>query len=328
MAIRLTDLLERIPPETEKVVEQTRQRFNQSVRMILRDETRLHLSKMATGHDGEERESRAVRVFVNPGIPAELEEMSFDENHWLAIELAPLKGLLEFAYETMIELSEPIARLETNPEFEKSFPEAHNTVCSMRDLATDLLSKVGTFDILKKIFAIHEDVLGLYSYRVFSENGTVANDQNPQNVRCDLYWAVIGLVSKVLGVSVEALTVKVLAHELAHAYTHIGMDADGKSWAAHAFSKTERGLKEGLAQYYTVRVLDRLARQLPTAKDAYEKLLPHQASEYHTHVSWLDRYQPEEVRDAMLATRRKGVGTVDGFNAALEEARKRLRREN
>lgn len=327
MAIRFTDVLKRISPGTEKVVEHSRRRFNQSIRMILRDESRLHLTKMAIGNEGEERESRAVRVFVTPGMPDELEGMEFEDSLWLAIELAPLKGLLEAAQQTMIELSDPIERLAKTPEFEKLFPESDYAVWGMRDLTTDLLAEAAKFDLLQKIFAIKGDVLGLYSYRVPIQSGAVSADDSPKNVRCDLYWGVIGLVSKMLGVPVEALTVKVLAHELAHAYTHIGADADGMSWGARAFARTERGLKEGLAQYYTVRILDRLDRQIPAARIAYEKLLPHQPPEYHTHVSWLKDYLPEEVRDAMLTTRRQGIGTVAGFNTALTESRKRLRGE-
>lgn len=42
MPIRITELLRRVEPETERIVTETRQRFNQSVRRHLRDETRLH----------------------------------------------------------------------------------------------------------------------------------------------------------------------------------------------------------------------------------------------------------------------------------------------
>ena len=50
----------------------------------------------------------------------------------------------------------------------------------------------------------------------------------------------------------------VLTHELAHAYTQLGADIDGRRWAAASFAKAETELKEGLAQYYTERVLRRV----------------------------------------------------------------------
>ena len=62
MAISLTELLDRVAPETGSIVEKARQRFNQSVRQVLRVETRLRLNNAATTGNGEEREVRAFRV--------------------------------------------------------------------------------------------------------------------------------------------------------------------------------------------------------------------------------------------------------------------------
>jgi len=74
MPIRITDLLRKVEPETERVVMETRQRFNQAVRRHLRDETRLHLT--SGGERGDEKDVRAVRVAVTAGIPEELEGQS------------------------------------------------------------------------------------------------------------------------------------------------------------------------------------------------------------------------------------------------------------
>jgi hypothetical protein len=65
-------------------------------------------------------------------------------------------------------------------------------------------------------------------------------------------------------------------------------------WAAEAFAKSEHGLKEGLAQYYTARVCDRMAPSSPEAKLAYDELLKHQPKPYLTHVPWLTKHKPEE----------------------------------
>jgi molybdopterin-biosynthesis enzyme MoeA-like protein len=325
MTIPLSALLKRVAPETELIVEKTRHRFNQAVRQVLRAETRLQLNNLSSGDNGEEREVRAVRVFVTPGMPEELKPMQFEDSLWIAIELAPLRGALEMAQCAMNELSNPISQLMNNKEFAERYPESDYAIWSMHDLAAKLLEEAEKFDFLKRVFGVNEDVLGRYSFRR-SQISSFAEDEPLPNVRVDLYWGVIGLVAKVLGVSVEALTVKVLAHELAHAYTHVGADADGKRWDANWFVDADRELKEGLAQYYTVRVLDRLDRQIPEAREAYEKLLPHQPKCYHTHVDWLIGYKPEEVRDAMLTVRRGPEGTLSEFNAALGVARKRLRK--
>lgn len=44
MRICITDLLRKVEPETERVVTDTWQHFNRTVRRQLRDETRLHLT--------------------------------------------------------------------------------------------------------------------------------------------------------------------------------------------------------------------------------------------------------------------------------------------
>ena len=110
-----------------------------------------------------------------------------------------------------------------------------------------------------------------------------------------------------------------------HAYTHVGADADGRRWGTTAFQRTDRALLEGLAQYYTCRVLERLSKLAPGAMDAYEKLLPHQPAIYRTHLSWLEHYSPEEVRDAMLTVRCQGAGSLSEFQSLLNEARAKRR---
>jgi len=89
---------------------------------------------------------------------------------------------------------------------------------------------------MERIFDIREDVLGAYYFRI-------------PEIR--LYWVVIGIVARAIGVSVEALTVVVLAHELAHAYTHLGHDIDNERWETERFARTELDIVEGLAQFYT-----------------------------------------------------------------------------
>ena len=94
---------------------------------------------------------------------------------------------------------------------------------------------------------------------------------------------MIGLIAQILGLDTEDLTVIVLAHELAHAYTHRAQDIDGKAWDTTGFAKSGHDLKEGLAQYYTAQVCDRLAASAPNVKIAYETLLRFQPPAYHTH---------------------------------------------
>lgn len=64
---------------------------------------------------------------------------------------------------------------------------------------------------------------------------------------------MVGLFAQVLGAPLEPVTAVVLAHELAHAYTHAGLDIDGVRWEASDFRRSELAIVEGLAQYYAER---------------------------------------------------------------------------
>jgi hypothetical protein len=83
-----------------------------------------------------------------------------------------------------------------------------------------------------------------------------------------LYWMVIGLVAGVLGISVESLTVVVAAHELAHAYTHLGRDIDGKRWDTEEFARADLNIVEGIAQFYTEVVSRKLEPRNPAVLPA------------------------------------------------------------
>jgi hypothetical protein len=128
-----------------------------------------------------------------------------------------------------------------------------------------------------------------------------------------------------MGVNVKDLSVIVLGHELGHAYNHLGADIDGLRWASDGFAASEHALKEGLAQYYTHRVLQRPAIQYPHAKDVFAMLAQKQPPAYRSHESWVKDFKPEEVRFAMIEARRKCKAKLADFHAGLASAKKQLR---
>ena len=73
----------------------------------------------------------------------------------------------------------------------------------------------------------------------------------------------------------------VLAHELGHAYTHLGGDVDGTCWDTDAFAATNVHVVEGLAQSYTERVVNGLNKDHPGAKIAFEALLKKRIAALH-----------------------------------------------
>lgn len=64
--------------------------------------------------------------------------------------------------------------------------------------------------------------------------------------------------ARVLDVTVEGLTVAVFAHELVHAYTHLGNDHDVQQWETKAFADADNKIVEGLAQFYTATISSKI----------------------------------------------------------------------
>ena len=263
-----------------------------------------------------------MKIQLVPGVPVELEKVEFADEKWLAILLAPWRSTLTTLRAGSNEIGgKLLPELFAQENQSERFPEIDRDLRAVEDFAESLLRDAAAFDLVTEIHAIDEDILGRYSFKISPYTNEVAD------ARIDLYWGVIGLVARALGVTVEGLTEKVLAHELAHAYTHLGADIDGERWDSQHFVKAARGLKEGLAQYYTGRIVERIQRQFPDAEHAYKTLLPHQPDEYRTHNTWVEAGRtPEEVRLAMISLRRKGLGTIEDFAGALENGASRLRK--
>jgi len=327
MAIRLDQLLKMIPADTEDRVDRTRERINTTAREAMRRETGLLLNRR-DGKDSNKRkqDNISVPVKLRAGLPAPLRDVSFEDEHWLAVMVSPFRSYLVESDRGLEGLAELIAVLLTDERGQSMLNGREAHVPPIRDLVKELRAHVDRFDPVKRILEVDEDVLGCYRYRLPSEGMIFSTD--PFKGSIELYWGVIGLVAGMLGVSIESLTAVVLAHEIAHAYTHLGADIDCERWASIGFSRSDHALKEGLAQYYTHLVGDRLDVQVQGTFATYEQLLEHQPDAYKTHSLWVTKFTPEEIRLAMLEVRRTGTGTCKDFDAALRNARQRLRRNN
>ncbi|MFM8359773.1 MAG: hypothetical protein ACKOET_14610 [Verrucomicrobiota bacterium] len=128
---------------------------------------------------------------------------------------------------------------------------------------------------------------------------------------------MITLAAEWLGCEVEALTLVAMVHELAHGYTQLGADIDGRRWPAREYLPAEPALVEGLAQYYTERTLGRLRRDCPGALRVFLAMLPRQPPSYRVHARWISDHSPEAVRQSMLEVRRGREGTLGAFEARL-----------
>jgi hypothetical protein len=314
----LDKLLEQIPEDTEKRVERTRDRLNQHIREALRQETGLRFRRAVEETAGDVVN---VRINVRPGLPEALRPRELKPEERLAAFLAPWRHTLKNLRAFSRDASQMVAQLREDPETAK-LVDRGDFLSEAGDFADRLLQLADGFNCARWILEIDKDVLGTYNYSVPNANRFLPAREFAY---IDLYWAVIGLMARVLGGSVEDLTAVVLAHELAHAYTHRGYDIDGDSWSSVDFAKSDHALKEGLAQYYTSQVCERIERQAPAARNAYAALLEHQPDAYQTHLPWLEVKRPEEIRLAMLQTRRNGPGRLSDFVHFLTDASQNLR---
>ena len=167
------------------------------------------------------------------------------------------------------------------------------------------LAKLDELEAVNKVVGINEDVLGAYFFRVPEIN---------------LYWVVIGITARALGVSPEALTIVVLAHELAHAYTHLGRDIDDERWHVEEFARTDLEIVEGLAQFYTQVLCRRLEQRMPAALEAYQELLKRQSGPYQAHQQWIegDERAGEVIRVSMIECRTKRIRASEEFTEAVK----------
>ena len=107
--------------------------------------------------------------------------------------------------------------------------------------------------------------------------------------------------------------------KLAHAYTHLGKDIDGKRWNTRRFASADLRIVEGLAQFYTQVVCKKLQARFPAALSAYEALLQHQPEPYKVQEGWAKEHehQGEIIRFTMVHARNTGVEEYQNFCSFL-----------
>jgi hypothetical protein len=332
--MRLAELLPRLPQDTQSRVEAARQRWNSAIREELRQETGLRLVRGGMGHTRRRlgQDLVPVPVRLREGLPTPLEKIELTSQEAGALIISRWRPDLMALRAGSAGVEQMLRAIRSQPDAQALVGPATVPLGPPRELAERVLALLDQHNPLGRLLAVENDVLGVYRYPAPKQaglpqvDGTVPEMTVP-DVSIELYWAVIGLFAPALGTSVEALAMVVLAHELAHAYTHVGADIDGQRWPTVAFAMAERALKEGLAQHYTERVCHRLDGQYPEALQAYEALLKRQSGPYLTHRAgrWAADYQPEDLRLAVIATRRQAVQSVEAFRTALGRARSHLR---
>lgn len=289
--------LDQVSPGIRETVERTYKQWNTILRDYLRTETGLRL---AVGGD-----SQSVPIKVDSGMPPRFVEVmrQFEGVEWLLLNRPAVAEAAEGT-----RFMESCADVALAAWGDEAGPAVANDIRRVRETAINWLRKLDERNAVKQIIGIEEDVLGAYFFRI------------PQ-IR--LYWVVIGITARTLGVAVEALTIVVLAHELAHAYTHLGRDIDNERWDTGHFAGSDLDIVEGLAQFYTKVICTRLQDRMPAALQAYEALLKEQSGPYRAHLNWVesDERGGEIVRVSMIECRSRGITASSNFCEAIKRYR-------
>lgn len=286
-------------PELKQQVKRALKRWNPQIRETLRNETGLKFSGNNIGEN--------VSVKVVDGYPLPFREIIQRYDHPELWKLIVNRNLLETT-KAGIKLIED--QYEEIKNVIQSTP-TRNEIGNIKSFLDKLLKVIQVKELDEQILKTRMDILGSYFFRV---------------PVIFLYWQVIGFFSLRYGISSDALTAVVLTHELAHAYTHIGKDIDKKDWNTEAFAQTDLYVVEGLAQFYTEIVSEKLMDRYPQVNEAYEKLLQRQSGPYLEHKQWLQNKNRigEVIRLALLQIRTSEETTIEEFNKLLPKIRNEI----
>ena len=269
--------LVRVAPGCEETVRRAVERWHRLVRQHLVTETGLQLRR------------RRVPIEIRPGLPPSLEKsLAGDEGIEEVMLNRPLLDAVVGGVGFMAEARDSVRNREGAIVGAAQPDELRN----VRDTAKAWLAWADENDLSKRFGEIREDVFGAYMF-------------NLRVVR--IHWLPIGIYALMNDIPIDAMTVVVLAHELAHAYTHRGRDIDGFDWSTEQFAKTHIAVLEGLAQFYTQLVCRNLRASMPAAETAFDTLLRHQHPMYQVHKMWMAKagaHSGEAVRTGMVDCRR------------------------
>lgn len=277
--IRWDQIVNRLAPKCETNVKRAVQLWNQKIRNQLTTEIGFQLR------------GRQVPVRVVDGLPTPLSSILGDPDGLalVALNQSLLRGVvdgtqfMELVRESVIGSDGNLLGTAQSSEIEH-----------VQETAAAWILRANDHNLAQSLSQINEDVLGAYFF---------------YRSEIRIYWLAIGIFSALCDVSIEALTIVVLTHELAHAYTHLGYDIDGYDWPTRRFASTDIAIIEGLAQFYTEIVCRNLKDQIPEAERTFEALLMRQSDIYKTHRTWVlqdDQHSGEIVRVSLVECRRAG----------------------
>lgn len=280
-------------PDIPQKVERTFRQWNLIIRDYLRNETGLRLSV------GDDNQSVPVRIVS--GLPKPFEDLIAHNSPSLLMILLNRPSIINTA-KGMAFFDRHLATLRREGFVEPDI--TYQEIKRVREFVESVARQTEELALLNQIKSIEDDILGAYFFKI-----PVVH----------LYWMVIGTMAAMLDVSVEFLTVVVAIHELAHAYSHLGKDIDGGKWKTESFAETDLRIAEGIAQFYTKVICEKLSNRIPGAFVAYTKLMELQPQPYLIHNEWTKDLDAagEVIRATMIECRCKNTTVYESFTAAL-----------
>ena len=299
MESRIRHLLSSQKVETQSIVEKACKQANLAVREYLRDETALKIS-----HPGRRQ---TVPFQVVDGLPRSLEQRLDQLPEDIFLFLLQSRHLLNQGHSALQLLDKNLHQVLQAFEAEDS-GEKIGLNKSLK-LIENVLDKINLIKLPELILNINEDVMGAYFYKIPA---------------IQIYWMPIGLIAGALDITVDDLSFIVLAHELAHAYTHLGLDIDKIQWQTEMFANTNLMIVEGLAQFYTEGICKKLEPNNPGLLKAFYKLLDHQPPPYTNFREWADKHASEVVRFTLIATRSNNILKYDQFLNIMNDIEEKI----
>lgn len=298
-----------VEPAQYEAVEKTWRKWNQQVRDFLRAETGFKLSV--------DRKQHTINVRVTKYVSDEFDVIikQIGMENWLLGEKRPLlnsllgnASYLENYIDRNSRAKDQLGLSDSDIEALRSYPML--IACILERLPQ------WQIEIRKRLREVEGDWLGRYI---------------PRTRDVELNWIPIAIYCKSVSIPIEDLTIVVLAHELAHAYSHAGMDIDGNFWDTDCFLRSDLSVVEGLAQYFTLMFLRKIEQSDPGPLNAFVALLTDQASPYHAHELWAGASdigaRGEAIRLALLDARMEERGcTYDRFNQSFFASGERFSR--
>lgn len=237
----------------------------------------------------------------------------------------PILQLLEQVPDTLMRLIALHDQIQQTLPLLDELSASQDSLYRDLDIGIDASSSKQAASDLRALMNVRDERVAELLHMVESSEADLLGQYWPMRGRIEIHWISIFVVANALGVPMDRLTYVVLAHELAHYYSHDGIDADHRYWEPEDFCESNICILEGLAQFWTNELCNRSKVHfgiLPshTTRDVFEELLQHQGGPYHCFKEWAPshRRRAEIVRGAMLKIR-EGVGDYRYFESLLTE---------